>query len=102
MEYKQAENNWMRRGAFDSMIKSIIYPEWDQTKHQVNKTSIMVGEAFGKFYSPYIKSQQALQSWASSFHSVIKGWNTELAFNDGKSYLSDIRSHRNFHFIGEL
>jgi hypothetical protein len=105
VEYKQANDpltNWMRRGALDSMIKSIIYPEWDQTKHQVNKTSIMIGEAFGKFYSPYIKSQQALQSWASSFHSVIKEWNTELAFNDGKSYLSDIRSHRNFHFIGEL
>jgi hypothetical protein len=94
--------NWMHRGALDNMIKSIIYPEWDQTTHQVNKTSIMLGEAFGKFYSPYIRSQQALQSWASSFNSVIREWNPELAFNDGKSYLSDIRVHRNFHFIGEL
>jgi hypothetical protein len=94
--------NWMQRGSLDSLIKSIIYPKWDQTKHQVNKTSIMLGESFGKFYSPYLASQQTIQSWASSFRSVINEWDPKLAFNDGQSYLSDIRVHKNFHFIGEL
>jgi hypothetical protein len=93
-------NAFFRKKGFNEIIKKICYPSWDFTKHQVNKSIFLNNMQYSKFLAPHMNNK----FYQSYMHNVntINRLDPTISFNDGKSALSDIKSHYSFYSLGEI
>jgi hypothetical protein len=93
-------NVLFRNKRFDEITKKICYPDWDFTKHQVGKANFLNNMQYSKFLAPHMNNK-FYQSYMHNIN-IINRLDPTITFNDGKSALSDIKSHYSFYSLGEI
>jgi hypothetical protein len=93
-------NVLFRNKKFDEITKKICYPDWDFTKHQVGKANFLNNMQYSKFLAPHMNNK-FYQSYMHNIN-IINRLDPTITFNDGKSALSDIKSHYSFYSLGEI
>lgn len=96
-----APNGWRSRSKIlDNIIKRIIYPSWDMTKHQVNKPGVLYMGAYDKFIDKF-KDERFYQSWEHMVKNRISQLNPMLIYANGFDSTNDMKPYRNVHFIND-
>ena len=93
-------NVLFRNKRFNEITKKICYPDWDFTKHQVGKANFLNNMQYSKFLAPHMNNK-FYQSYMHNIN-IINRLDPTITFNDGKSALSDIKSHYSFYSLGEI
>ena len=90
--------SWLdRKTSWDEIIKRANYPDWDFSKHQVNKASL-----FNHQWSPYItrfEDQRFIQSFKSNWNNTFTGLDPSITFYNGKDGSNDYVGYINFHGV---
>lgn len=87
--------------SFDEIVKSITYPTWDTTKHQVNKYSIFKNEHV-KWYNDTFKDEYFFQSWATNYTESIKNLDPVYACHNKLDFSDDLAKFNIYHDLGEI
>jgi hypothetical protein len=103
MAYKlRSPTTWFhnRKTSFDSIVKHVVYPNWDNRIHQVNKQTIFNGEGSG-YYTEFFSNEQFYNKWLSNRKSCLSLIDLQSNFHKvGDLY--DINRHTNIHLLGKL
>lgn len=95
------KTNWLnRKTSWDEIIKRANYPDWDFSKHQVDKASL-----FKHQWSSYINNfqdQRFIQSFTSNWRNAFAGLDPKVTFYNGKDGNDDYVGFINFHALGKL
>jgi len=95
-------SSWMVRSkSFDQVVKSIIYPKWDFSKHQTNKQGILINHSYHYFFSNY-NEEMFFQAWKSNWLQSMESVNPTMFFKNNKDYTDDVKPFINTHIIGKL
>lgn len=90
-----------RAYSFDGIVKSICYPKWDNSTHQVNKQTIFNGEGAG-WYTEQFRTESFYDKWASIRASGLSQLNLSANFHLLETGLYEINKHLNTHILGTL
>lgn len=92
-------NDWIQRDEYDQFIKSVIYPDWDLSTHQVDKQTVFLGTGYSIFVDRWAK-EKFYQSWASNLKNTLRQIDPSVMYEDGQNFSGDIKAYYNFHPIG--
>jgi hypothetical protein len=102
MSQLQSPTTWFlsRKSSFDSVVKRVTYPNWNQSIHQVDKQTIFNGEGSG-YYTEFFRNEPFYDKWLSNRKSALSQINLRDNFHKvGELY--DINRHTNIHLLGKL
>ena len=100
--FKTQKTYWMdREKSFDKVIKQICYPDWDMSKHQVDKSRHVYNMQFINHLLPYTQ-EHFHQSWDSALRNIFDCLDPSIAFQNGQNLIEDTKVFYNFHRIGYL
>lgn len=98
----QSPATWFldRKTSFDSVVKRVTYPNWNQSTHQVDKQTIFNGEG-GGYYTEFFRSEPFYDKWLSNRMASLSLINLQSNFHRVGA-LYDINRHTNIHILGTL